>query len=211
VGEASTARNIGLPYYPISPLGKPSNVIFYGEAHISVLAGDLYFFALATPKRPPGDEALMGDAKLKPLLSPGEYARRVEEVVSRVYEEASVPEASFQLGGLRGMLKAIIAHLAGREERSPIKASSRLEWRLASDYIKGILGLKPGFRVQVGGPLYYARFTIERLPDGGFKVLVWRGGRLEEFRVLEILSRRSESVRNTLEEAFRAGGRGWSP
>ena len=147
----STTRSIGLPYYPVTPLGKPSSILFYGEAHISVLAGDLYFFALATPKRPPGDEALVEDPKLKPLLGPGEYARRVEDVVRRVFEEASVPEASFQLGGLRGMLKAIIAHLTGREERNPIRATHRLEWRLASDYIKSILGLRPGVRVQVGG------------------------------------------------------------
>jgi len=206
----STTRSIGLPYYPVTPLGKPSSILFYGEAHISVLAGDLYFFALATPKRPPGDEALVEDPKLKPLLGPGEYARRVEDVVRRVFEEASVPEASFQLGGLRGMLKAIIAHLTGREEKNPIRATHRLEWRLASDYIKSILGLRPGVRVQVGGPPYYVRFTIERLPDNTFKVFVWREGKMEEFRVLEILSKRNEHVREALKRAVEVGGRRWS-
>jgi hypothetical protein len=210
VRKAAIARSIGLPYYPVAPLGKPSNVIFYGEAHISVLAGDLYFFALASPRKPPGDEAFLGDVRLKPLLSPGEYARKVEEVAKRIFEEASTPEASFQLGGFRGIVKAIIAHLTGREEKSPIKATPRLEWKLASDYIKRILGLKPGLKVQVGGPLYYARFNVEQLSDGSFKVFVWRNGKLEEFRVLEILSKRIESVRSTLEEALRSGGREWS-
>ncbi|MEB2837225.1 MAG: hypothetical protein GSR80_000363 [Desulfurococcales archaeon] len=189
---------IGLPYYPVGRLGETGRTLFYGEAHLSIAAGDLYFFALATPKTPPGDEPGPEALRLKPLLHPGEYARRAMEASERIFSEANVPEASFHVGGLKGMLKAVIAHLTGRQEKNPIRATPRLEWRLASEYLKGILKVRPGERLQVNGPLRYVKVGV-RPGERGFEAVIWRRGRPEEFRVLEILSRRSPSVGEALE------------
>ena len=200
---------VALPYYPLSRLGEPGRILFYGEAYISPIAGDLYFFALSAPK-PPGGEPELRDARLKPRLPPGEYAEAARRAAERIFEEAGAPGASFQVGGLRGILKAIIAHFTGREEKSPVKATERLEWRLASDYLRRVLGVRPGTLLQVAGPPRYVRVSLRERGET-LEAYVWREGRWERFRVLEILARRIPHVGDDLRRILdRWGAPTWS-
>ncbi len=183
-----------LPYYVV----RVGDARFYGEAGVTPLLPPVKRFLLALP-RDPGFEKIPSLVSARRIAPPGpsDYAELVEEALDVIRVEASRPGPEFDFGGLRGLLKAILGSLSPTRRSSVVRATGKLEARLALYYVEKVLGVSPGDSVRVDDSPLWLRVRL-RVSEGAV-IGAWdpAGARM---RVLERLASEEARVRSALLE-----------
>jgi len=185
---ARAPRRLYLPYYRVTVEGaRPRQ--FYVEAHISMMLDLVDSFALATPRDLGFELYPAGAPRLEPAPAV-DVEERLNRALEYIVRVASEPGPSFDVGGIKGILKAIAAGFGLARRPPEARPTERLGARLAYYYVTRGLGLEGGERLRVSGSPLWLGVVVE--PP---RVESLRGERLG---VLEKLLERDDRVRRVL-------------
>jgi len=181
-------RRLYLPYYRVNVEGaRPRQ--FYAEAHITMMLDLVDSFALATPRNLGFELYPAGAPRLEPAPA-DELEERLNRALEYIVRVASEPGPSFDVGGFKGLLKAIAAGFGLARKPPEARPTERLGARLAYYYVTRGLGLEGVERLRVSGSPLWLAVVVE--PS---RISTLRGERLG---VLEKLVGRDERVRRVL-------------